>query len=669
MLYLTKKSPLPIPLRIEPHTEDIHLHPPEKGDDVTDEDAAAEDLFKATEPGIQEVATRRVVDQLPADLLKDADLTAEKEIKQPSKVDKEHLQVKAEEPESIDLEKTDEDQDTVKELPKETIESVQDEQLDEEHKDAAKTFAKETQVDVQDRKPSVRDKEGETVSIIESKQPVLSKGDIVHDKESDIESETKDEQKADKSLEPSSEEELFEEAEGGIREEKEAIVPVDEKKDDNLGKLSLDLEEITIPKEKEISDTSDDDQFKDAVPGKSILVDEYDAEYSDQELDTGEEYTGEDILQGLSEEISETEDPHVEKGDTLCPEKEKTDAIPTVIDEYSGVDILEKSEEVSETETPEVTKLDETTEAAYPEEEKIDTVRAVTEDRKTETVTTIAPAIVESATEDITVSAKLIMRGQYQVEEHPIDVELPISREDAATGLIDVEELRQDVEFTGEKKYVGTFSVDVPVTDAAFDKVVPPPITVHSEANVEDIALHIPKEIDEGKSEPTAAEIDTEEKEDKHMLPKDHEDIFEDAEGGRVEVSDKNKVPKEIEEKEVHAEKDQDKIDELSKEKLEGDEYRLDVTSTDISKEIELKEDETTGRKTEIIEDVEVTAYSPEEKVTKTSAPELEDVSAEEVETAEVEDIEKVVEPSAPPLEEEADLLPVVTTTEDIEEV
>ena len=586
-----KEVPSPIPVRIEPHTEDIRLQSPEqpssdeKVHEVTDKDTVAEDLFKTTEPAIQEVATHRVVD-------------------------------------------------------------------------------------VQDEEPSVRDKEGETVSIIESKQPVMSKGDIAHDKESDIESEAKDqshEQKADKSLEPSSEEELFEEAEGGIRQEKEAIVPVDEKKDNNLGKLSLDLEEITVSKERENSDISDDDQFKGTVPGKSI--DEHAAEYSDQHLDTGEEYTGEDILQGLSEEMSETEEPHVEKSDILSPEKEITDAVPTVTDEYSGADILGKSEEVSETEMPEVTKLDETTEATYPEEEKIDIVPAGTEDRKTETVAIIAPASVESATEDITVSAKLIMRGQYQVEEHPIDVELPVSREDAATGLIDVEELRQDVEFTGEKKYVGTFLVDVPVTDAAFDKVVPPPITVHSEANVEDITLHVPKEIDEGKSEPTAAEIDTEENKDKHLLPKDHEDTFEDAEGGRVEVTDKNKVPKEIEEKEVHAEKDQDKIDEVSKEKLEGDEYRLDVTSTDISKEIELKEDETTGRETEISEDVEVAAYSPEDNVTEPSAPQLEEISTEEAERAEVEDIEKVVEPSAPPLEEEADLLPVLTTTEDIEEV
>ena len=667
-----KEVPSPIPVRIEPHTEDIHLHSPEepssgeKVDEVTDKDIVAEDLFKATEPAIQEVATHRVVDQLPADQLKDADLTTEKEIRQLSKVDKEHLKVKAEEPGSKDLEKPDEDQDTVKELPKETIEIVQDEQLDEEYKDAAKTFAKEAQVDVQDGKPGIRDKEGETVSIIESKQHVLSKGDIVHDKESDIESEAKDqshEQKADKSLEPSSEEEVFEEAEGGIREEKEAIVPVDEMKDDNLGKLSLDLEEITIPKEKEISDTSDDDQFKHAVPGKSI--DEHDAEYSDQELGIGEEYTGEDILEGLSEEISETDESHVEKDDILSPEKEKTDAVPTVTDEYSGANILEKPEQVSETKTPQVTKLDETKEAAYPEE-KIDIVPAVLEDKKIDTVTTIAPSSVESATEDITVSAKLILRGQYQVEEHPNDVQLPVSREDTAIGLIGVEELREDVEFAGEK-HVGTFSVIVPVTDATFDKVVQPPITVHSEANVEDITLHVPKEIDEGKSEPTAAEIDTVDQE--HMLPKDHEDTFEDGEGGRVEVTDENKVPKETEGKEVHAEKDQDKINEVSKEKLEGDEYRLDVTSTDISKEIELKEDETTGRETEISEDVEVAVYSPEDKVTEPSAPELEELSAEEAERAEVDYIEKVVEPSAPPLEEEADISPVLTTTEDIEEV
>ena len=686
-----KEVPPPTPVHIEPQTEDIHLHSPqepslgEKVDEVTDKDTAAENLNKTTEPAIQEIATRRVIDKLPGDQFRDTDLTPEKEVKQPSKADKK------EESESKDQEERDEHKDTVKELPKETLESVLDEQPDKEHKDEVKELAKETQVDVQDEKPKSVREEDQNVAIVVSKQPVRSKGEIVDDKESDKETELKvqgREEKIYKSLEASSEEELFEEAEEGIHEKKESTVPIGEKKDDNLDKFSLDLEEITVPKEKEVLDTSDDDQFKDAVPDTQIdvfkslkdkseeplaleQVTSTEDEHSDEELDTGEEYTGEDILQGLSEEVSKTEEPHVEKSDILSPEKEKTVAVPTATDECSGVDILERSEEVSETKTPQVTKMEETREAAYPGEEKIDTVTAVTEDEKTETVTTIVSASIESAKEDVTISAKVILRGQYQVVEHPVDVQLPVSMDDTATGLMDVEELREDVEFTGEKKHVGTFSVDVPVMDTTFDKVVPPPITVHSEANVEDITLHVPKEIDKGKGEPTAEEIDTEEKEARHILPKEHEDTFEDAEPASVEVTDKNKVPKEIEEKEVHAEKDHDKMDKAGEEKLEADEHVIDVTTANISKDKELKEVETTATETQIDKAVKNVAYSPEDGGIKPSAPESEEVSAEEAESAEVEDIEKVVEPSAPPLEEEAedDLLPLVTTTEDIEEV
>ena len=72
-------------------------------------------------------------------------------------------------------------------------------------------------------------------------------------------------------------------------------------------------------------------------------------------------------------------------------------------------------------------------------------------------------------------TGKLIMRGQYQVEEHPLGVTLPVSTSaaDEAVTSVDEEEHKEEVELKGEEKYVGKFNIDMPITDAIFDKEIP----------------------------------------------------------------------------------------------------------------------------------------------------------------------------------------------------
>ena len=84
------------------------------------------------------------------------------------------------------------------------------------------------------------------------------------------------------------------------------------------------------------------------------------------------------------------------------------------------------------------------------------------------------------------------MRGQYQVEEHPLEVTLPVSTSaaDEAVTSFDEEEHKEEVELKGERNIVGKFNIDMLITDAIFDKEIPSPIPLRIEPHTEDIHLH-----------------------------------------------------------------------------------------------------------------------------------------------------------------------------------
>ena len=363
--------------------------------------------------------------------------------------------------------------------------------------------------------------------------------------------------------------------------------------------------------------------------------------HSDQECDTSEEYTRKDIPEKLPKEESKTGVPHSAeegKADTLS---EETGTPVTVTEvKYKQTD----SEIQGHYEVKGTAETDEAIDTSRHEEQKMSIKASVGDQKVSETVSVITPASIEKTKEDVTVFGRLILRGQYQIEEHPIDVQLPISDQDAAKGNISVEELKEDFEFKGDQKYVGTVSVDIPVTESTYDKVIPPSIVVNTDDNVENIRFHVPEEankedIDTSKPQ-TVSEI---EKGDKHLLPEDEES----TELGTV-----------------FADKASEKS--LEKKAKAGDENKLETTSIDISKHTELKEPAIPV--TDSGENATVEIHSLEDEGTKPSAPLLEDPDEPQ---RKFEDIETVVEPSAPPMDDDVkdDVPSVLRAPEDIEEV
>ena len=562
-----KEVPEPIPVKSETQSEDIELHAPEKDERLPKEEISEdEDPFKDSEPGILEKVVEKAKDTIS---VVDTLIETYREIEKEHQIEKPKTETPSDKIDTEDLDKDEEKEILTEEIPEEEdkFEDTDDGRVTDKDKGTTPTDkidSDDLDKERDEEKPKEKNLDDDSFEDTEDR-PLTDKGyeaDI--DKEAKVDKEDRTEgtqySVEDTSKQVEKEElsdEVEEKAKGQVKErlglkaedidiEKIADRILDEEQHDTktleptepMKEITKDEEDMfeevdTEPKvsvEDKPSEYREEtaiakdalyaEQFEDATPA-IIFVKE-----TDQDVDTGEEYTGEDILDALSEEEREDQRP-------IITDKDTKDTMPSEI----GTDKI------------------------------------------TEHVQIISPASVETTTEHVEIPGKLIIRGQYDVEEHPWDIQLPVSRDDAALGHVDVEELTEDAVFKGDKKYVGTFSIDVPVTDSTFDKEVPPPIFVHSESSVVDIELHKLEEdkLDRERDKPTKEKLS------------DEEDLFKDAEGGILERITEPKATDKLETEEEDIFRDAEGIKTFDKNSARYDEKEMGVTVTDILEDNTLK--------------------------------------------------------------------------------
>ena len=601
-----KDVPPPIIVNTEAYIEDIELHSlevdleKEEGRRLRGE-AHSEDevLFKDTQPGIQDVTVKKARDQIPDENKLDTEeIDGESSRKSPKEIVSEEIDIFKELEQGIEdvcLQKTNDrisDEDKLDEdLDKEPGRKVPKEQVSDEEDtvEVTKDQISEGEPDIvnQEMEPGKGLPEEKRIDEKDTSTEAKCVEDIPVEKVHYRISEDQDKDNLYK-LKPikllkkttTDEEDLIEETERESPKDIKTQAPIDFKGEGDLsqtaehpkdivdrrrplnasdeGKLFKDavvvepLVETTllgvnediragpgeILKESEAEpldgtvqdickDVSDDDHEIDkvkrilpddiAVPGEPIDIREQ--EYPNQDVDRGEEYTEGDLLEGLSKGLSVDQRP-------IVTDKETRDIVP------SKEDVAVKI---------------------------TGTAHGVRDDILAEHIEIISPAGVEISTEEPKLSGRLVMRGQYHVEEHPLDILLPISRADAAVGHVNVEEMKEDVKFKDET-VVGTFTVDVPVSEVTFNKEVPPPIIVNIEGiehhTLEDIntetepgealpkdKLSDEKDIFEDVEEGVPTDVIEDESGDE--ITKENEDMFRDAEGGVAEVTIEQRTPNE----------------------------------------------------------------------------------------------------------------------------